>query len=102
MLTDRVRKTGASRASLLCERASDADCLRQRVVDAVSAILNGNDTAVAAMGHNGDALSLVATERKEEGVKLLIVRFDRFDDIFLALNSVLQRHFLHPFPCSFG
>ena len=64
--------------------------LCQLIVDAVSAVLDRNGTALASFFDDRDRLALVAAEREEEGVELLVVGLDLFDYVFLAFNGVSE------------
>lgn len=61
----------------------------QCVINAVSSIFNGDNTATAALGNDRDPLTRITTKRKEEGIKLLIIRLDTLDDILLAFVCFL-------------
>ena len=96
MLTEKRKKNGSTR--LLSKKYvslgknyadSDQDRVCQVVVNAVSAVLDGNDTSAATVGNDGDLLPRVTTEGKEERVQLLVIRFDSLDDIFLAFLGFL-------------
>ena len=56
----------------------------KKFVDAVATVLNRDDTAASATRYHGDRLSLVATEREEKGVQLLIVGENILDEIFFS------------------
>ena len=70
--------------------------LCQLIVNAVSSVLDGNGTALASFFDDRDRLALVAAEREEEGVELLIVGLDFFNYIFLAFNGVNKCHSFSP------
>ena len=69
---------------------SDLDGGRQLKVDVVSAVLDRNDTAARAAGHNGNRFAAVAAEREEKGIKLLIFRVDLADGVFFSFSCVDQ------------
>ena len=66
----------------------NCDSACQRVVNTVSAVLDGNDRAVLTASDNRDRLTAVATEREEEGVELLIIGVNADYLIFSALYGI--------------
>jgi hypothetical protein len=58
--------------------------IRQLLVDAVSAILDGHHTSASAAGDHGNGFAAVATQRKQERIQFLIVGFNAPDDVFLS------------------
>ena len=69
-------------------RSLDRNCRRQVVINIVSCILYKDDTAVLALLHYRYPLAAVASEREEEGVKLVVLGFYRFDGVFLLQRSI--------------
>ena len=77
MLT-RCREKWQSHSAVLNQNS-----LCQLIVDAVSAVLDRDGTALSSFFDNGDRLAAVTAEREEEGVELLVVGLDFFDYIFV-------------------
>ena len=65
------------------------------MIYAVSCVLDGNGAAFFSAGYHRDRFTAVATEGEEKSVKLLVVRVDLFDDVFLAFDSFPERHLFH-------
>ena len=84
------RKEAAGLSFLLNQNS-----LCQLIVDAVSSVLDRYGTALASFFDDGDRFALVATEREEEGVELLVVGHDLFDYVFFAFNGIYKRHWFH-------
>ena len=57
----------------------------QIVIDVVSAVLDGNDATASAALDDGYRFSAEATERKQEGLEILVIRIYVYDDIFFSL-----------------
>lgn len=62
------------------------------VVDVVSSVFDGYDTASFETGDDRNRFSCIATERKEERVEFIIFGFDLFDDVFFVFKSVGKIH----------
>ena len=72
--------------------SSDQYCLSELMVDIVSAVLDGDYAAFLQMRNDGYRLTLVASEREQEGVELLVVGLDALDNVFLAFLGLTQIH----------
>ena len=51
------------------------------------------------MRDDGYGLTLVASEREEKRIELLVVRLDGFDGIFNAFLCIEQSHNISPYVC---
>ena len=69
-------------------RSFDRNCRRQVVINIVSCILYKDDAVVLTLLHYRYPLAAVASERKEEGVKIVVLGFYRFDGVFLLQRSI--------------
>ena len=67
---------------------ADQDGFSQLAVDVVSAVLDGNHTAVSLMGDHGDRFTGVTAQRKQEGVQLFVVGFDPLNDVRFSFLCV--------------
>ena len=97
MLTVFQKGTAVAR----CTKILHNDCFRQLIVDIVSAILDGNGAAVTATGHNGDGLTGIAAQRKQESIELIVIGFDGFYDVFLPYFRHCQVHCITRFVTTF-
>jgi len=76
----------------------DHNWFRKLIVDIVSSVLDGNDTASLEMTDDGDLLTAVAAERKQKGIEFFVVGFYVNYNVFLVWLRLFQVHFsVRPF-----
>lgn len=68
------------------------DGFSQQIVDAVSAVFDGNYAAVFLAGNNGYGFAAVASEGKQKSVQLFVVGLDPLNDIFFGFFGHSQVH----------
>ena len=69
----------------------------QLIVDAVSAVLDGDDAGASAAGDHGDGFSAVAAQREQEGIQFIILCGDVIDQIFSTQLCFPKCHSDYPF-----
>ena len=62
------------------------------MVDIVSAVLDGDYTAVLQVRDDCDGLARVASKGEQKGVELLVIGLDALDDVLLAFLGLTQIH----------
>ena len=94
VIANRALKTisGLSSAFIIW---SDNNCLRQLIVDVVSAVLDGNCTAVLPPCDNGDRFTAVTAQRKQKCIQLFIISFDPLNNVLFAFLCMRQIHMYH-------
>ena len=63
---------------------SDQDCRGELIVDAVAAILDGDDAGLSSAGDYGDGFTGVATQGEEKSVQFFVIGFDVCNDVFFS------------------
>ena len=72
----------------------------QLIVDAVSAVLNGDHTGASAAGDHGNGLPSVAAQRKQEGIQFFILCGNVVHHIFSTQLCFPKCHNDYPFSVS--
>ena len=54
------------------------------IVDAISAILDGNNATTFATGNHRNGLATVAPQGKQKRIQFIIICFDPLNDIFIT------------------
>ena len=68
---------------------SDMDGCGKTGVDAVAAVLHGDYTGGPAAGNDGNGLTGVAAQRKQEAVEFLVISIDALDDVLPAQSGMV-------------
>ena len=71
---------------------SDDDGRRQLIVDAVSSILHRDGAASPPTGNHRDGFAAVAPQGKQEGIQLLVLRFNPRNGVLLSFFRFCQIH----------
>ena len=83
-------KTFPSPFSVFSEILSDKNRFRKLIVDTVSAVLDGYDTAASAARDYRDRFPAVTAEREQKGIQFFIIGFDPPNDIFPSYIDFFQ------------
>lgn len=68
------------------------DSFCKLVIDTVSSVLDRNGHSASASGYYGNWLTAITTERKEKGVKLIVVNKNFSDNMFSSDISISEIH----------